>query len=70
MNGRFFAGTQVVAYIADGVEKFRKSNDRKADIEEDEVDGTEEAVEEQRRLSKLGSWVNESAREAEVDDEA
>ncbi|KAI9844425.1 MAG: hypothetical protein M1837_005626 [Sclerophora amabilis] len=40
MNGRFFSGTQVIAYISEGIEKFKKSTDRKVSgvADEDEAD--------------------------------
>lgn len=58
MNGRFFGGTQVEAYIADGRERFRKSKTKSHDYEDDgagwEV-GNED--EETQRLEKFGSWI-------------
>lgn len=51
MKGRFFGGTQVDAYIADGRERFRKSN--KGVSLDDE--GSED-----ERLNKFGSWLEES----------
>lgn len=54
MNGRFFSGTKVEAYIADGSEKFKKTNEKKVVIEDDDEDG-----EEGRRLDKFGNWLEE-----------
>ncbi|KAI9840009.1 MAG: hypothetical protein M1819_000201 [Sarea resinae] len=56
MNGRFFDGTQVEAYIANGSEKFKKSNEKKLGVAEDEE---EEAESENQRLDKFGSWLEE-----------
>lgn len=50
MNGRFFAGQKVEAYIFDGAEKFKKSSAKK------EVD---EEIEKER-LEKFGDWLEES----------
>ena len=53
MNGRHFSGMVVEAYIADGNEKFKKSNEKKAAFEEDngETEGS--------RLDQFGSWLEE-----------
>ena len=67
MNGRFFSSKQVIAYIATGAEKFAKSNEKKAHVDVDEVDGAATAEEEGKRLDKFGSWLEENAREEEVD---
>ena len=46
----------VEAYIADGSEKFRKTNEKRADIE----DGDEDAeVDEDKRLNQFGEWLEE-----------
>jgi HIV Tat-specific factor 1 len=50
MDGRFFAGTRVEAYIADGSERFRKANERLAALESDDE-------EESKRLDEFGSWL-------------
>ena len=47
MDGRFFAGQKVQAYIADGSEKFQKHS-KGGDMTE---------AEEQERLDKFGSWL-------------
>ncbi|KAI4229717.1 MAG: hypothetical protein L6R36_000633 [Xanthoria steineri] len=52
MDGRFFSGTKVEAYIADGSEKFKKSSDKKLQLG-DEDQGNEEG----QRLDKFGSWL-------------
>jgi HIV Tat-specific factor 1 len=53
MNGRWFDERQLEAYIADGSEKFKKSNEKTVDGGE----GEEEA--EGDRLDKFGSWLEE-----------
>jgi HIV Tat-specific factor 1 len=53
MDGRWFDERQLEAYIADGSEKFRKSNEKTVDVGE----GDEEA--EGDRLDKFGSWLEE-----------
>ena len=50
MNGRFFAGQQVKAYIADGNEKFKKHNPKSSDLAEDE---------EAARLESFGKFLEE-----------
>lgn len=68
MDGRFFAGTKVEAYIADGSERFKKSNEKKAD-----ADGEGNEEDEAQRLDKFGSWLEgqkaekEQAEKAEVE---
>lgn len=61
MDGRFFAGTKVEAYIADRNEKFKKSSESKFDMEGKEggADADAEADDEGRRLDKFGSWLEE-----------
>jgi HIV Tat-specific factor 1 len=60
MNGRWFDERQLEAYIADGSEKFKKSNEKKADIGDDN-DGGEDG--EGERLDKFGEWLEEEDRE-------
>ena len=52
MDGRFFSGTKVEAYIADGSERFQKSSGKKLQLG-DEEDGNEEG----QRLDQFGSWL-------------
>lgn len=69
MNGRFFAGTQVVAYIADGRERFKKSGaSQAAALEDDGVgwEGEQAADEEAKRLDKFGSWLEKEATESKA----
>ncbi|KAL8674549.1 MAG: hypothetical protein Q9168_001067 [Polycauliona sp. 1 TL-2023] len=54
MDGRFFSGTKVEAYISDGSEKFKKSSEKKLQVEDEEEGGNEE---EGKRLDKFGSWL-------------
>ena len=55
MDGRFFAGTRVEAYVANGSERFRKANERRAFSDDEE--------EESKRLDEFGSWL-ESEKDA------
>lgn len=55
MDGRFFSGTRVEAYIADGSEKFKKSKEKKTGPgDNDQEDDTEN-----QRLDQFGSWLEE-----------
>lgn len=54
MDGRFFSGQKLEAYIADGGEKFKKSSETKTGLVEDE-----EEEEEGKRLDQFGSWLEE-----------
>ncbi|KAI5808840.1 hypothetical protein DFH27DRAFT_509922 [Peziza echinospora] len=56
MDGRFFDGVRVEAYIFDGAEKFRKTSTKAAD--EDAA-----AAEEKRRLERFGDWLEAGAGE-------
>lgn len=61
MDGRLFSGTKVEAYIADGSEKFKKTNEKKVDLgEEDQGD------DEGKRLEQFGSWLEEDASNSKV----
>jgi HIV Tat-specific factor 1 len=53
MNGRWFDERQLEAYISDGKEKFKKSNEKQAALvdDEDEAEGS--------RLDKFGSWLEQ-----------
>ena len=61
MDGRFFSGTKVEAYIADGNEKFKKSNTKKLNVGDDE-----ERDDESKRLDKFGSWLEADVKESEA----
>ena len=72
MNGRFFSGTRVEAYIADGRERFKKTNEKKAGIIEsldDDGAGWEAKPtredDEAQRLDKFGSWLEGGPPEGE-----
>jgi len=68
MNGRFFSGQTVEAYIADGNEKFKKSSEKKGvmGLEGDENEKEEEG----KRLDEFGSWLEgEKVAAAEGKDE-
>jgi len=58
MDGRWFDERQLTAYIADGSEKFRKSNEKTVNVAE----GEEEEEGEGDRLDKFGSWLEEEKR--------
>jgi HIV Tat-specific factor 1 len=55
MDGRWFDERQLTAYIADGSEKFRKSDEKTVDVTEGEGEGEDEGD----RLDKFGSWLEE-----------
>lgn len=55
MNGRHFSGMVVEAYIADGSEKFKKSNEKKT------ATGDDEGEDEGKRLDQFGSWLEEES---------
>ncbi len=52
MNGRWFDERQLEAHVADGSEKYKKSNEKKVDVDEEEEG-------EGDRLDKFGSWLEE-----------
>ena len=55
MNGRFFSGQPVEAYISEGNEKFKKTSEKKGipGLEADaDADGDEG-----KRLDEFGSWL-------------
>lgn len=58
MNGRWFDERQLEAYLADGSEKFKRSDEKKVEVE---VDGGNEkdggAGAESDRLDKFGHWL-------------
>lgn len=53
MDGRFFSGQKLEAYIADGGEKFKKSGEKKLELGDEGEDET-------KRLDEFGSWLEES----------
>ena len=57
MDGRYFSGTRVEAYIADGSEKFKKSSQKKLDLGDDEDGEGGEGEAEGKRLDQFGSWL-------------
>ena len=54
MNGRYFSGVQVEAYIDQGSEKFKKSTEKKSVLEDDEDE------EENQRLDQFGNWLEQA----------
>ena len=53
MNGRWFDERQLEAYVATGNEKFKKSSDKGAGLDDDEDEA------EDGRLDKFGSWLEQ-----------
>jgi HIV Tat-specific factor 1 len=65
MNGRWFDERQLVAHLADGSEKFSKSNEKKVNLgDENENDGAGDG--EGERLDKFGKWLEEERSEKET----
>ncbi|KAL3480148.1 hypothetical protein BJX99DRAFT_35712 [Aspergillus californicus] len=61
MNGRFFGGIAVVAYISDGSERFRKTNEKRAALEDLAEKGFDaEDEDENQRLDEFGTWLESS----------
>lgn len=61
MNGRFFGGTAVEAYISEGNERFRKSNEKRAALEDLAERGFHaEDDDEDQRLDEFGTWLESS----------
>ncbi|OJJ63494.1 hypothetical protein ASPSYDRAFT_38062 [Aspergillus sydowii CBS 593.65] len=61
MNGRFFGGTAVEAYISNGSERFRKSNEKRAALEDLAEKGFDaEDDDENQRLDEFGTWLESS----------
>lgn len=63
MAGRHFDGRTVEAYVADGTEKFKKTNEKKKgmfDYDDDEGD------EEEKRLDEFGTWLEQEQGGAEA----
>lgn len=61
MDGRYFAGTRVEAYITDGKDKFKKTNEKREaleDMAERGIDAHDE--EEEERLDEFGTWLESS----------
>jgi HIV Tat-specific factor 1 len=61
MDGRYFDGTRVEAYVSSGKEKFKKSNDKREaleDMAERGFDAKDE--EEESRLDEFGTWLESS----------
>ena len=57
MDGRYFAGTRVVAYIWDGKERFKKSDDKRVALEDMAERGLDADDEENQRLDEFGMWL-------------
>ena len=59
MDGRLFSGTKVEAYIADGGEKFKKTNEKKVELGEED-----QREDDGKRLEQFGSWLEEDRADA------
>ena len=57
MNGRHFGGLKVEANISQGGERFKKTNERKAALEDSDS-------EEERRLNEFGEWLEQGDQKA------
>lgn len=60
MNGRYFGGNTVVAYIWDGDEKFNKYN-RRRDAGGKMANPLDADTEENERLERYGDWLESGA---------
>lgn len=60
MNGRYFGGNTVVAYLWDGDEKFNKHNHRR-DAGSKMADPLDADNEENERLERYGDWLESGA---------
>ncbi|KAG2415459.1 hypothetical protein HFD88_006650 [Aspergillus terreus] len=60
MDGRYFAGTRVEAYISDGSERFKKTNEKRAALEDLAEKGFDAEDEEEQRLDEFGTWLESS----------
>lgn len=61
MDGRYFSGTRIEAYVSEGREKFKKSNERRAALEDMAERGIDaEDEEEKQRLDEFGTWLESS----------
>ncbi|KAE8355564.1 hypothetical protein BDV28DRAFT_128687 [Aspergillus coremiiformis] len=62
MDGRYFAGTRVEAYISDGSERFKKTNKKRAALEDLAERGfdADEDEDEAQRLDEFGTWLESS----------
>lgn len=61
MRGRHFDGRTVEAYLFDGSEKFKKSDDKRIAYDEEAVDNE---AEDKKRLEKFSAWIEKD--EADV----
>ena len=55
MDGRFFDRRRLHAYIADGNERFKKTNEKKVTLGDDD----DEEENEDKRLDQFGEWLEE-----------
>lgn len=57
MNGRFFGGQQLIAHIANGNEKFKRSSERAEPTAPGEEDASDDGTGESKRLDEFGAWL-------------
>ena len=73
MDGRWFDERQLEAYVADGSEKFKKSNKKKGgDVEDEDGEnsgGGDGVGGEGDRLDKFGKWLEEEKNNSKRDDQ-
>lgn len=63
MNGRWFDERQLEASVADGTEKFKKSNEKEGEVAAGETGGGDVAAgDESERLDRFGAWLEEENR--------
>lgn len=61
MDGRYFSGTRVVAYISNGKEKFKKTNEKREALEDMAERGMDaQGQSEEDRLDEFGTWLESS----------
>lgn len=60
MDGRYFAGTRVEAYVSSGKEKFKKTNEKREALEDMAERGIDAEDEEESRLDEFGTWLESS----------
>lgn len=57
MNGRFFGGQQLIAHIAKGNEKFKRSSEKAEPTALDEENADGDGKGESKRLDEFGAWL-------------
>ena len=57
MNGRFFGGQQLIAHIANGSEKFKRSSEKAEPTALDEENADGDGKGGSKRLDEFGAWL-------------